>query len=216
MMRKKLAIIGSGGHAVSVLNVAQSAGFDVVCFIDDQKCGIKLLGIDIVSTEQVIGDINLLFSVAIGPNFIREKVFNEYKNKFSLECFPLLIHESAVVSVHTKVGFGTVVMPNVTIGPNSTVGNCCLLNTNSSIDHDCKMEDYSSIAPGVIAGGNVSINERSTISIGTIIKDGITIGSDAVVGASSYVNSNVEDNAVHYGNPSRFVRFREKFDDYLS
>ena len=68
---------------------------------------------------------------------------------------------------------------------------------------------------GVCTGGNVSIGERSAISIGSTIKHGIKIGHDVVVGANSLVMDNIKSNQVVYGTPAKFVRKRSKGDKYL-
>ena len=220
-MGTDLAIIGAGGHAVSVCNVAISAGFTVVAFVDDDNESQTLMGIDIlplrtITAERSVNSLDeLCFAIGIGTNFIRENVFLEYKSSLPIDRFPVLIHPSAVVSINTTLGSGTILMPNATVGPNSHVGKFCVLNTNSVIDHDCAMLDYSSIGPGVVTGGNVTIAERSAISIGTAIKHGISIGSDAVIGANSYVNNDLASGSIYYGTPAKFVEYREPYDNYL-
>ena len=213
-MTKQLIIIGAGGHATSVCSVAMSAGFEVVCFVDPARCGESLLGIEIVESVRpyLPGDMSL--AVAVGANFKREQVFGELG--VSPDRFPPLIHPSAVVCTHAFVGNGTVVMPNVTIGPNSRVGAFCLLNTNSSIDHDCEMADFSSIAPGVNTGGDVRIGGRSAVSLGARVKHGVTIGADTVVGANAYVHGDLPDNVVAYGTPAKIVASRGRADGYLA
>ena len=130
--------------------------------------------------------------------------------------FPPLIHNSAVIGINTEVGDWTVVMPQVNIGPNCKVAVFCILNTSSSIDHDCEMDAFSSIAPRVVTGGNVKIGLSSAISIGTAIKQGAIIGDDVIIGANSYVNKKVESNVVAFGSPCKFVRKCTKGDPYFA
>ena len=106
-------------------------------------------------------------------------------------------------------------MPNTVVGPNTKIGEFCLLNTLSSIDHDGIMEDYSSLAPGVITGGNVKIGKRSAVSIGAVIKQNIVIADDVVVGANSYVNKDLTSNHLAYGTPAKTIRSRKNGDPYL-
>ena len=216
-MSGSILIIGAGGHATSVANVALAIGMRVSGFVDDLKAGKELLGIPVISMHQCEKRQEIVnLAIAIGDNAARERVTSEYKSKFPSVNFPPLIHHSAVIGVNSKVGAGAVIMPMANIGPNSSVGEFCVVNTASSIDHDCQMYPFSSLAPGVVAGGNVSIGTRSAISIGTIVKHGIEIGQDAVVGAHSYVNKAVENNVVAYGSPCRYVRSRSIGDTYLS
>ena len=156
------------------------------------------------------------FSIALGDNFLRQKLYQETILRQPYLNFPPLVHSSAVISIHTQVEEGTVVMPGAIVGPNSTVGKFCILNTNAAIDHDCIMADYSSIAPGVITGGKVNIGLRSAVSIGTIVMHGVKIGDDVVIGANSYVNKNFGPLQVAYGVPAKFIRDRQNGDKYLN
>ena len=211
-----IVIFGAGGHAVSVANVAFSAGYKIAYFIDVNKKADYLLGIKIIrDISELVNKKDYEYSIAIGDNALRERIYNELINEYNDIKFPSLIHQSAVISSFSSIGDGTVVMPNATVGPNSTVGKFCIINTQSSIDHDCNMLDFSSIAPNAVTGGAVTIGYRSAISIGAIVKQGLQIGNDSVLGASSYLNKNLANNKVAYGIPAKEVRVRKAGDEYL-
>ena len=217
IMRPSIIIIGAGGHAVSIANVAHGSGMSVIAFVDDDKAGTNLLDIPVISTQRCINEHRTAnLTIAIGDNAVRERVSNEYKSVMPNAKFPALIHNSTVIGINTKVGDGTVVMPQVNIGPNCTVRQFCILNTSSSIDHDCEMDAFSSIAPRVVTGGNVKIGLGSAVSIGATINHGVIIGDDVVIGANSYVNKKVESNVVAYGSPCKYVRKRSKGDSYFA
>jgi len=212
---KNIIIFGAGGHAASVANVAISAGYEISCFVDKNKYGNTLLGIKIIAdicNIENISDYN--YSIAIGGNALRQKIYNELILKEKLT-FPALIHSSATISSFSSIGNGTVVMPNAIVGPNSVVGKFCILNTQSSIDHDCIMADFSSLAPGAITGGSVKIGLRSAISIGSIVKNDIEIGDDSILGSNSYLNKNLISNKIAYGTPAKDIRERNSEDEYL-
>lgn len=185
-------------------------------FVDKEKRGTTFLG------HSVIGDISELanadsycFAIAVGDNAARERISKEIESNFPNLYFPTLIHSSATISFFTEIGDGTVIMPKAVIGPNSRVGVFCLINTHASIDHDCTMLDYSSLAPAAVTGGRVEIGFRSAISIGATIKQGLKIGNDCVVGANSYLNKDLPNNQVAYGTPARQIRTRSIGDTYL-
>jgi sugar O-acyltransferase (sialic acid O-acetyltransferase NeuD family) len=213
---KNLVILGAGGHAVSIANVAHSAGYKIKYFIDPHAKSSQIIGIDVLGELSGISNLeDYAFGLALGDNFLRQKVYQETINQYPDLNFPPLVHSSAIISIYTQIGVGTVVMPGAIVGPNSTIGSFCILNTKASIDHDCVMSDYSSIAPGVITGGTVRIGLRSAISIGAIIKHGISIGEDTVIGANSYVNKNIEGFSVAYGSPVKIIRVRKAGEKYL-
>ena len=70
-------------------------------------------------------------------------------------------------------------------------------------------------APGAIVGGRLKIGARTAIGIGALIKHGITVGGDTVIGANSYVHTDLAGNVVAFGSPSRVVRPREPNEPYL-
>jgi sugar O-acyltransferase (sialic acid O-acetyltransferase NeuD family) len=214
---KQIVIFGAGGHAVSVANVALSAGYNIKFFIDKKRKGSNLLGYNVLENILEIDDCeNICFAIGVGDNAVRE---NAYKELIALRpelYFPALIHNSSVVSNFTEIGHGTVVMPNAVVGPNSKIGNFCLINTRSSIDHDSSMLDFSSLAPAAVTGGNVTIGFRAAISIGASVKHGVSIGDDSVLGANSYLNKDLENNQVAYGTPAKKIRTRKVGDAYLS
>ena len=216
-MSASIVILGSGGHAISVANIAHSCNMSVIAFVDENQSGSKVLGIPVISKQQCIDNHQAAnFAIAIGDNSVRELVYYEYKSELPTSKFPALMPQSAVIGIKSEIGDGSVIMPQANVGPNSNVDLFCILNTSSSIDHDCDMKSFSSIAPSVTAGGNVKIGIRSALSIGTIVKNGMIIGDDVVIGANSYVNKAIDSNIIAYGSPCKFVQKRIKGDTYLS
>jgi sugar O-acyltransferase (sialic acid O-acetyltransferase NeuD family) len=213
----RLVIVGAGGHAISVANVAFSAGYSRIFFIDVAKRGSSLLGCPILGDISNLSALNEChFAIGVGDNAVRHRLANDLKLKYPDFVFPILIHPTGVVCTGASLGRGTVVMPGAVVGPQSEVGEFCLINTRASLDHDCRMQDFASLAPGAVTGGRVEIGLRSAISIGATVKHGITVGSDAVLGAASYLNKNLPCRVIAYGIPATVVRSRALGDPYLN
>jgi acetyltransferase-like isoleucine patch superfamily enzyme len=106
-------------------------------------------------------------------------------------------------------------MAGAVVNPCCQVGRFCIVNTNASLDHDCVMEDYASLAPGVTTGGNCRIGSHAAVSIGAVLRHGITIGEHSVVGAGSLVLGPVDAFSIAYGTPARKIRDRQPGDKYL-
>ena len=101
--------------------------------------------------------------VGIGDNFVRSKVVNFVKQIAPDFQFINCIHDSAKLSNHCEFGVGNVVMPGVSINASTIISDHCILNTNSSLDHDCRMASFSSLAPNSVVGGNCSIGQFSYV-----------------------------------------------------
>ena len=89
-----------------------------------------------------------------------------------------------------------------------------LLNTGSSLDHDSFLAHFASLGPGARTGGNVRIAERTVIGLNAGMLQGVSIGSDTVVGAHSFVNKDMPAATVAYGVPATPVRRRQRNDRY--
>ena len=209
----KLLIVGCGGHAKVITDIAKSLGISNLFYKDSNVEIRNFLGKEVFHDE--IQNYNEYFFVAIGDNFLRERVTNSFKASNPNAKNATLIHPSSYISDNCIIGSGTVVMPLCVINSGSRIGNGVILNTKSSLDHDNTLMNYSSIAPGVVTGGNVIIGYRSSISIGAVIKNGIEVGSDTVVGGSSFVNKNIPNNCLAYGLPIKFIRKRKANEKYL-
>ena len=205
-----LVILGSGGHAVSVADIALANGFKITCFVDPAKNKEMLLTFPVIENFHDLKDFDRYsYCVAIGDNFIRERVVAEIRTIFPGAVFPKLVHPAAVVSGYSTVEEGSVVMPGAIIGPCSRIGRFCIVNTNSSVDHDGFVSDFVSIAPGAVIGGVVRIGRSSSIAIGAVVKQCVAIGERTIVGANSYLNTDLADGVVSYGTPARIIREHE-------
>ena len=203
-INKNLLIVGCGGHAKVISDIAKSIGFKNILYFDKDPKKKFFLG-EKVNHSKVENYIEYFF-VAIGNNFIREKIMTQFIKNNPNAIAATLIHPSSIISKNCSIAEGTVVMPLCVINNSSNVGKGVIINTKSVIEHDNHIMNFSSIAPGVVTGGNVKIGESSVIAIGSVIKDGIEIGSNSLVGASSYVHNNIPSNSLAYGSPAKIIK----------
>lgn len=144
--------------------------------------------------------------IAIGDNMKREKIYHKIKDMCE---FVSLVHRSAYVSRFTEVGNGTVIMPKVCINAEVKIGNHCIINSGSIIEHECVIEDFVHISPNASLAGNINIGKGSHIGLGANILQGINIGKNVIIGAGSVILQDVPDNAVVVGNPGKIIRINE-------
>lgn len=216
-MGNEIVIFGAGGHAKVVADIVIKAGqYKITAFVDDYKDNQQLWNIPIISEKTYFANPTIAMGVvALGDNYIREKVVKLITEKNSKFIFIKAIHPSAQIASDTTIGVGTVVMANAVVNPSSAVGAHCIVNTAASVDHDCLIHDFASIAPGACLGGNCQVGRSSAVSVGATLLHKITIGTNSVVGAGSIVTKNVPENCVSFGSPSKVVRSRKSGDKYL-
>ena len=209
---KKIIIIGSGGHAKVVADIILTRKIDlnenlkIIGFLDDNFKNLKydnifnipILG-DLSNIEKFSNNKDYFFIIAIGSNKVREEISKKYPELN----YYIAIHPRSIISREVEIGSGTVVMANVVINPNSTIGKHCIVNTSSVIEHDNKLGDYVHISSNATLCGGVSIDNNSWVGAGSVIRQQIHIGKDVIVGANSVVVKDIEDNCIVVGNPAK-------------
>ena len=217
-----IVIIGASGHAKVIIDIVQQEGKYIVVGLLDQglEVGEKVLGYPVLGTEEglpALIDSHAIKGaiVAIGDNSIRARVVSGVKAIAPELPFVCAVHPKANIGLDTSLGEGSVVMAGVAINPSSAVGRFCIVNTNASLDHDSTMEDFSSLAPGVVTGGNCRIGQYSAVGAGAVLIHGIAIGQHTVIGAGSLVMTSVEPYITAYGTPAKKIRTREEGEKYL-
>lgn len=218
IVTRKLLIVGAGGHAISVADAAREAGFQVVGFSVTEETPDKatMLGLPVIrGLPRGAQDGQLQFTVAIGDNWVRSRVWQELRDSLGSTISPSIVHPRAIVSASASLAAGCVVLQGAIVGAMADVGFGCIINSAAVIDHEAKMGDFSSVGPGAILGGRVQVGTRAAIGIGATVKHGITVGSDSVVGAASYVHEHVDARTIVFGSPATRRGIRSVGDPYL-
>lgn len=220
---QNIIIIGASSHGGVVLDCLEKEGkYRVIGFLDSfKRKGSFQNGYQVLGTEYDLPYLRDLYNisggiVAIGDNMIRKSVVDKITKIIPEFNFISTVHPTAVIGKDVVLGNGVSIMPGVIVNTNSKVGDYCILNTNSVLEHDGVMRTYSSLAPGVYTGGRFHLGEFSAIGLRTNIIDNIHVGAHTVVGAGSLVLRNIKDHVVAYGSPAKVVRARTEGEKYLA
>lgn len=212
-------ILGASGHASVIIDtlalrndVSLLGIVDVTLAKGELFAGTPVLGHD-NDIEQIIADTGAThFVVALGDNYRRSTLFAGAPTNLTPAT---IIHPSAQIAPSASIGQGAVIFAGAVVSANAKVGDNCIINHQSSVDHDCQINDHASIAPGAIMGGNCTIGTRTAVGLGANLCHGISIGDDCVIGAGSVVTKPIANLSVAYGSPCKVVRARQLGDGYL-
>ena len=163
----RLIIIGAGGYGRTIADLAaQSKKYNEIKFLDDNANGIDVIG-TIKEAVSFIDD-DTAFYAAIGNNDFRCKLIIEIQSAGGEVVS--IIHPTAYISPTVKVGIGVAILPNASVGTNVVIGDGCIVNMHSVIDHDTVLEKGVHIAPGAIVKGENRIVAYSKIESGMVVE----------------------------------------------
>ena len=77
------------------------------------------------------------------------------------------------------------------------------MNTNCSVDHDCKISSFAHMAPGATLSGGVTIGENVLIGAGATVIEYKSIADNVIIGAGSVVVEDIPETGTYFGNPAR-------------
>ncbi len=153
------------------------------------------------------------FVVCIGA----EHGFARYKTGEHLKAKGLLavdvISKYGLLDKLDRCGEGIQVMPGAIAHKFTSIGHQCILNTNSSVDHECCLGNGVHVMGGASIAGQVEVGDYSTVGTNATILPKLKIGSNVFVGAGAVVTENIEDNLVVAGVPAKPInQFTPTFD----
>jgi len=219
---KKIVVFGSGGHAKVIVDIIEKEGvYQILGFVDPiRSLGEDYNGYPVLGSEKEILDLKKKHRIdggiiAIGDNWSRYKIVQNVLKSIPDFHFVKAIHPSSQIAKHVSINRGTVVMPGAVINSGTEIGEFCVVNTNSSIDHDNVFENYSSIMPKAATGGGVRIGEFSVLGMGACVLPAVQVGAHTLIGAGSVLLESAGDNSVFIGSPAKLKKTRNKGEAYL-
>ncbi|MDX8499314.1 acetyltransferase [Mesorhizobium sp. VK4C] len=202
-MSKGLFILGFGGHARSIGDIALSSGFNDLTFVDEQaKEGEEFAGFPAVAVlpSNAIGSGWLMFP-GLGDNSRRRA-----QCETALLPLATLIAPTASVGTQCEIGQGSFVGHQAHLGPLARVGRGVIINSGAIVDHECVIGDFSHISINATVAGRCRIGAEVMVGAGATVIDGISICANVIVGAGATVVRDIEVPGVYTGTPARRTR----------
>lgn len=210
---KHLIIVGAGGMGRAVYWIASEChgfgtDFDIKGFIDDDLTSMDgfdnyppLLG--------TIGDYKPaeddVFTCSIGNVKSKHLVCDKLKQGGAV--FKTLIHRTASLQGHPKLGDGCLVCAFALIGNETIIGENCLIQAFSVIGHDCSIGDFVRIDTHAVIVGGVVIKDRVTVHTSAVLNHKVVAEEDTTIAACSFVIKKVKAGTTVCGNPAKRLDF---------
>jgi sugar O-acyltransferase (sialic acid O-acetyltransferase NeuD family) len=208
-MKKELIIYGAGGLGREILTMIRALPeWQPIGFIDDKVPpgtsvkGLKVLG-GVSVMQAMTSTVNVV--LAVGSPLVKQRL-EEQLLKYSVY-FPTLIHPSVIMqdSASITIGAGSIVTAGCILTTDIYIGKHVLINLNTTIGHDCSVEDYSSIMCGVNIAGEVTIARSAFIGSGANILNQASLGESCTVGMGAVVLKDVLQHTTVAGVPAKEI-----------
>ncbi|MBC7450584.1 MAG: acetyltransferase [Cytophagales bacterium] len=196
-----MLLYGASGHAQVVKDCVNTSGGEVKAIFDDNQDLFKLDETPVIGYYKPDYEPQELIIVTVGDNLVRKKIVNRISHHFGKG-----IHRGAIVSDHSTVGEGSVIMPGAIVNAGSSVGKHCIINTNAVVEHDCEIGDFVHVSSNVTLCGNILVGEGTHIGAGSTIIPGKYIGKWCVIGAGAVIIEDIPDYSMVVGVPGKIIK----------
>jgi sugar O-acyltransferase (sialic acid O-acetyltransferase NeuD family) len=204
-MKEHWYIYGAGGlglETADILLEAQKLGYVGQCefsFIEDNTNQDNINGFVVCDISECVPGSNV--TVAVGEPATRFKLAKKATDAGLI--LANAISPQAFVSSSAKIGTGVTIGPFCSIQARAQIDTNATVNTMSIIGHDVHVKTGAVISSMVNLGGSVQCGAHSYVGMGTIVKEGLSIGEWSIISMGSAVFKDIPDEVIAIGNPAR-------------
>lgn len=201
MSKRPLIIVGASGHGRVVSDIAVLNGYTQIAFLDDADVpGMPIIGK--VSEFETYLETHDFF-VGIGNNAVRRRIFELMQR--SGANMVSLCHPNAVIGSNVQLGKGVAVMAGAVINNGTRIENGAIINTCSSVDHDCRIGAFVHVSVGAHLAGTVTVGEETFIGAGVTVINNVSISKSCMIGAGGVVIKDIHESGTYIGVPVKGV-----------
>lgn len=201
MSRRRALIFGKGGHAHVIRSLLPHAECRFV--VDRDPAPGDLLQADFFANDGAPADGCDLF-IGIGDDRARRLYFDRLK-ALGLD-IATCIAPTAWLAPGATLGEGVFLGPAATICARSHIGDNVIVNTHSSIDHDCAIGADTQITPGTTLGSHLLVGRGCYFGMKSCVLPRLEIGDGVQVMAGALVVRSAPAGVMLGGSPARVVR----------
>lgn len=217
-MTRPLLIIGAGGFAREVLQVAldlakrdeSSEPWQPVAFAVDARYagGVSVHDLPVLSFEEAFARYPEAWAViAIGAPATRRRIALQLEARVEGR-WATLVHSTSWLGRQVTVAPGSVICAGCQITTDITIGAHVHVNLGCTIGHDTSLGAFTTLNPGVNVSGNVELAEGVEIGTGSILIPRANVGDWSIVGAGSVVTQTLDANVTAVGAPAKAIKSR--------
>lgn len=212
-----IVLWGSTGQAIVIKDFLTETGYRIIAVFDNNpqvvspfdEIPIYYGASEFKKWLSTTNSKQLGFIVSIGGDNGKERrAISEFLISHQLSPVSA-IHPSTYIAKSVQLGIGIQIMSKACINARAIIGDYSIVNTASTIDHECELAKGVHIGPGSTLAGLVTIGEDAFVGAGSVILPRIHVGSNTIVGAGSVVTRDLPSNVIAYGTPAKVIRIKK-------
>ncbi|MGO4586340.1 acetyltransferase [Arthrobacter sp. 2RAF6] len=204
-------LIAASGLAREALAVIRGSDqYRVVGFLDDSSIiqGRLVGGVTVLGT---IADAALYnytqFLVCVGSGTARQQIVQRLAHQgITGERFATVLDPGVRVPPGSTVGRGSILLSNVVLTADVTVGTHVVAMPQVTLTHDNVVEDFATIAAGVTLGGAVHIGRAAYLGMASSVRQGVRVGEEATLGMGAVLLRDLPSGETWVGVPAAPIR----------
>lgn len=202
MTKAKALIVGKGGHAHVIRSLLPHA--EIRFLVDCDPAPGDILQDDYFSGQP---DREADHFIGIGDNAARRRYFARLR-ALGLKV-ARCIAPTAWAAADVELGEGVFLGPGAVVGARSRIGDGVIVNTLSSVDHDCTVGEDTQLTPGVTLGSHLRIGRSCFFGMKSAVLPRVEIGERVTVMAGALVVRSAPAGVMLGGAPARIMRAAE-------
>jgi sugar O-acyltransferase (sialic acid O-acetyltransferase NeuD family) len=202
-----IVLLGGGGHALVIADVARSLGMSIEGFLDDSPSAV-------LADQSQHPSATHLGSGALLPQFLHHPLILAtgdlaFRRRLLVAApadarWANVTHESALVSMCASVAphAGVFIAPRAVVNARARIAAHAIINTGAIVEHEAEIGENAHVAPGSIVAGRAIVGADTLIGLGAILLPRVRVGRGCTIGAGAVVRRDVSDGTTVVGVPA--------------
>lgn len=203
-------IYGDTGFAEEMYHVITLESRDTVIAFTNDRAFLErnvIFGLPVIPIDELTQTLNepyeLLFAYGYTQmNNLREKVYRECK-ALNIKIGKYI--STKAICYTNNIEEGSMIWPNVYVGPGVRIGLCNIIKASATIAHDNVIGDFNYFAPGVVLGGRASVANHCFIGLNSTVKNAIMLADYTLLGSGSNMLKSSSEKEAYVGNPAHLL-----------
>jgi sugar O-acyltransferase (sialic acid O-acetyltransferase NeuD family) len=207
-LKRRVIIIGAGGHARVLLSALGAANVRVSgCIARERPGELWPSSIEYLGTDAALQDLDADSTVLVNgigstrSTALRQQLFE--LGKGSGLSFLTVLHSKIFIDEATLLDEGVQVMAGAVVQCGVVLGANSIINTGAIVDHDCRIGAHTHLGPRTCLSGTVNVGNGVHVGAGATVVQGINIGDGAMIAAGAVILDHVPPGVAVAGVPAK-------------